>query len=88
MVNVVNIVHFKDRKVSSKLNVDVIGPKINTKGFVDPGFFFLKLQTEGESMKLSLQEAAELQARLGVEINELIGAETQLKVERSNPQVR
>lgn len=83
MVNVVSLVHFRDKKVSSKLNVDAVDPFLDAKGYVKGGGFFLKLMTEGESMKLSIQEATELTARLNAEVNRLITLETQMKVQRA-----
>ena len=84
MVNVVSLVHFKDKKVSSKFNMDAVDPYVSDRGYVRPGSFFVKLETEGLSMKLSLQEAAELVSRLDMEIKRLIATETKLKIERAN----
>jgi hypothetical protein len=81
MPNVVDIVHFKDNKLSSKLRVDTFNPEISSKGFVKSGGVFVTLETTGKSMKLSLQELTLAIAKLQSAASILIADEYDLKVE-------
>jgi len=80
-IKVIDITHFIENKVSSKLTVDVIKPAIYKGKYVKPSYFFVKLMTEGQSMKLSLQEMTELISRLQVAVDTAIKSEYTLRDE-------
>lgn len=81
MTRLTEIVHFIDGKVSSKVTIDTSSPIITDKGFVKQGFFWLRPEISGESMKISIQEALLMIASLQQGVNRLLAEEYDLQNE-------
>lgn len=79
---IVEITHFKDKKVSSQLIVDSEEPYLKEGKYVKAGGFWFKPNLQGQSMKLSLNEAVEFATRLLEEAKRLIARETEMRIKQ------
>jgi hypothetical protein len=77
----IEIVHFKEKKLSSKLELSSHPPKVTEKGFTKPGGAFLRTQIEGKSMHLSYSELCTLKQRIETMLFELCVDEGRLQDE-------
>lgn len=85
-MRIVDIVHFtQDKKPSSTLNVDDISPKLDERGYVAKGGFYLSVKDGGGGkivIKLTDTEALDLSKRIEVAYQNHVLLEMQLQASR------